>query len=290
MNIICLNGEFIELEEAHISPTDAGFMHGHGVFETMRAEEGILLHAADHFARLARGARVLEIPFHFAPEELLALCQQVLDANGLEEARLRLTLTAGPLRGQPIASREGEPTLAITATALDDSLDDTRDRGWRAVTVPIPRNHRSPLATIKSTNYLDSILAKRMARQAGFDEAILLNTAGLLAEGSMTNLFVVRGERVLTPPISDGALPGIQRSRIAGLAGACGFDFAEESLTADALVSADEAFLTNAVIEIMPLVAIGQHEINDGQPGEATEALYTAHRYDIEGLLDQSRH
>lgn len=289
MNVICLNGEFIDLEDAHISPTDAGFLHGHGVFETLRVEEGIALHATDHFARLARGARVLEIPFQVAPDELLALCQQVLDVNALEDARLRITLTAGPLRGHPIASREGEPTLAITATALDSRIDDARTQGWRAVIVPIPRNHHSPLATIKSTNYLDSILARRIARQSGYDEAILLNTDGLIAEGSMTNLFLIREQRLLTPPVTDGALPGIQRGRLPALAAQCNLQFSEETLCADDLIAADEAFLTNAILQIVPLCAIGQHAIGDGHPGPHTKALYATHRATIARLLHQTR-
>ncbi|MDK2972149.1 MAG: branched-chain amino acid aminotransferase [Candidatus Sumerlaeota bacterium] len=285
MDTICLNGEFIALESARVSATDAGLLLGEGVFETLRVERGQVLFAEDHFARLGRGLRILEIPFVVEPENLLALCQQVVDANELEDARLRITVTRGPMRNQPIVAREGEPTLVITATALDARMDEKRYRGWRLVMAPHPRNHRSPLATVKSTSYLESSLARRYAVRLGFDDALLLNTDGLVAETSVANIFLVQSGLVKTPPIADGPLPGTMRGRIAELCGVAGVGFAEESLTVEDLLAADEVFVTNALIQVMPVVAIGEREIADGQTGACAARLQTALRARIDAEL-----
>lgn len=285
MDIVCLNGEFFPMDEARVPATDAGLLLGDGVFETIRVEGGQLLHHREHFARLARGVRVLEIPFVVQTEDLLALCHQAVDANGHRDARLRITVTRGPLRNLPITPSEGEPTLVITATALDPRHEETREAGWRAVVAPHPRNHRSPLATVKATSYLDSLLARRYALRLGFDEALMLNTDGLVAEAAMANVFLVRGGAVLTPPLADGALPGIMRGRTIEIAAKLGTECAEASLTVEDIVTADEVFFTNALIQIMPVVQVGEREIGDGEPGAVTRRLFAEHRREVADYL-----
>jgi len=289
MDTVCLNGEFLPLSQAMVSVTDAGFLLGDGVFETMRAEEGHPLFPADHFARLARGARSLGIAVPCEPEELLAWCEQVLDANGLTDARMRVTLTRGPVRSQPIAEREGAPALAVTATPLDPRLGEERAQGWRLAVAPHLRNERSPLASIKATSYLESLLARRYARAHGFDEALLLNTVGAVAEGAMANVFAVRDERISTPPAADGALPGTMRARILKLAAAAGWDAREESLSLEDLLAADEVFLTNAIMEVMPVVGIGERLVAAGLPGPAAKALQAAWRAEARKFLAARR-
>ncbi|MBI5154561.1 aminotransferase class IV [Candidatus Poribacteria bacterium] len=289
MNTVCLNGEFHDFDGARIPASDAGFLLGDGLFETMRAEEGHVLHADEHFARLARGARVLEIPYRVRTEDLLALCQQVLDANHLQQARVRLTLTRGPVRGLPAAADEGEPVLLITATRLDNTLERDRREGWRAMLAPFPRNHRSPLASIKATSYLEPLLGRRYAARHGFHEALFLNTDGRLAEGAMTNLFLVRGGTVMTPPVAEGALPGIMRQLTIRACETAGIPFEESRLSAEDLVGSDEAFVTNAIIELMPLVQFGERGLSGGQPGEMTRRLHEEHRREVEAVLDGFR-
>jgi branched-subunit amino acid aminotransferase/4-amino-4-deoxychorismate lyase len=291
MPVIYLNGHFLEQTEAALDPLDRGVLLGDGLFETVRCEDGQLLYHLAHFARMGRGARVLEIPWVMKPEELLDLCQQVLDANNLSTARLRVTLTRGELHGSPeIQPSATAPTLIIAAAPFDSELvDEARERGWHASLVPFPINHRSPLASIKSTSYLDRLLARREARRAGAEEGIVLNSDGLLAEGALSNVFIVRGNSVFTPPVQDGALPGIMRLKVGLLCPRLGIDYREESLTVEDLVRSQEAFFTNSLIEIMPLVTLGDKTIGSGQPGEITKRLQAAVREDVKEFLTKMR-
>ena len=287
MPIIYLNGRFLERDDAALDPLDRGVLLGDGLFETIRCEAGQLLFHEAHFARLARGARTVEIAWNMPSEELLQICQHVLDANSLELARLRVTLTRGELGNSP---EIGEPatsaTLIVHAAALgQERLDAARSKGWTAKAVHFPLNHRSPMARIKSTSYQEHLLGRLDARRAGHDEGLFLNTAGLLAEGTMSNLFAVREGEVLTPPVEDGALPGIMRGRIAGLCERAGLAYRERSLTLDELRTAEEAFLTNSLVEVMPLAAVEGFPIGTGKPGEQTGRLYSEHRRDVESFL-----
>lgn len=290
MNLIALNGEFVELESARVPATDAGFLLGDGVFETIRVEGGQLLGAADHFARLARGVRVLEIPYKVDSEHLLALSHQVLDANGRTEARLRITVTRGALRGNPIAESEGEPTEVIAAAPLPpDPLEDGRT-GWSALLAPNPRNERSPAAAIKCTSYIESLLARRVAQRAEFDEAIVLNTRGTIAEASMANLFLVSGGELRTPPVEDGALPGTMRARVLRAARRLEIPTHEETLSVEELFAADEVFLTNAMIQIVPLERLGERMLSVPEAKRSVaQRLLHAIRQEVEAWLREGR-
>lgn len=287
MSIIYLNGKFIERDEASLDPLDRGVLLGDGIFETVRCEGGQLLFHVAHFGRIGRGARLLEIPFNMTSEELLQICQHVLDANHLREARLRITLTRGELGNSPeIGDPATSPTLIVHVGPFDrERLEAARLAGWNAHMIRFPLNHRSPLARIKSTCYQEHLLGRLEARRAGADEGIFLNTDGLLAEGAMSNLFIVRGETVLTPPVEDGALPGIVRLKVGIICDRLGIEYREESLTLEDLDGAREAFMTNSLIELMPLVRVGGHRIADGTPGEVTRRLHREHRRDVETFL-----
>lgn len=291
MPVIHLNGRFLEQSEAALDPLDRGMLLGDGVFETIRCEEGQLLFHVAHFARLARDARILEIPWNRTNEEMLQICQQVLDANGLRRARLRLTLTRGEGSTSPeIAPGNTPPTLLIHAAAVDqEHLDRQRATGWTLAPSAIPVNHRSPLATVKTTSYVERLLARREARRHGADEALMLNTDGLVAEGAMTNLFAIRGEEVLTPPVEDGALPGIMRMKIGLLCPRLGLRYREMSITREELESAETVFCTNAVLEMMPVAAVGGRKIQLPGKGSVFHRLFQEHRRDIEQFLGLMR-
>lgn len=287
MSVLYLNGQFHEHHEAALDPLDRGVLLGDGIFETIRFEEGQLLFHVAHFARLGRNARIVEIPWNAPPEELLDICQQVIDANGLRRGRLRITLTRGETGASPeIGAASGAPTIIVHANPINqEALDAQRARGWSLGLAPFPLNHRSPLAVVKSTSYQANLLARHHARRDGHDEAILLNTDGLLAEGAMSNLFAVRDGRVLTPPIEDGALPGILRLKLGILCARVGIGWAEESLALDDLRGADEAFCSNVIMEVMPVVRIGDRPVGSGKPGPIAARLQREHRNDVEQFL-----
>ncbi len=289
MDVISLNGEFVPLGEARVEATDAGVLVGEGVFETLRVERGQIIGFAEHLARMARGLRVLGISWRHDPEELLARAQAVLDANDIANARLRITITRGPLRGHPIAETEGEPTEIITATRLDGRTDADREHGWRLMISPWPRNERSPLAAIKCTSYAESLLARRQAQAMGFDEALMLNTRGLVAEASMANVFMVSGGRLYTPRVEDGALPGTMRGRVLRVAERQGMEVRVEAMNAEDLWNAEEVFLTNALIQVMPVVLVGERLIGNGMPGPVAQGLFAGWRDEVATLIGESR-
>ncbi|MCC6546359.1 aminotransferase class IV [Candidatus Sumerlaeota bacterium] len=287
MTILYLNGKFVEQQDAALDPLDRGVLLGDGIFETIRCEEGQLLFHSAHFARLGRNARIMEIPWNVHSEELLQICQQCLDANQLDSARIRITLTRGELGSSPeINASATAPTLIISAHAINQRMiDESRERGWTARIVQFPLNHRSPLSEVKSTSYQERLLARMVAKRDGYDEGVMLNTDGLLAEGAMTNIFIARSGKILTPPVEDGALPGIMRLRLGMISARLGFLYSEESLTAYDLLTADEAFFTNAIIEVMPLVRLDDNVIADGKPGLVSRRLQEENRRDVAAFL-----
>ncbi|TAK56459.1 MAG: branched-chain amino acid aminotransferase, partial [Dehalococcoidia bacterium] len=151
-------------------------------------------------------------------------------------------------------------------------------RGASAVVADVRRNETSPLSRLKTLNYLNNLLARRAARAAGADEALFLNTRGDVAEGAASNVFIVRGRELLTPPASAGALPGIARATVLELAPTLGLTPRESTLTLDSIRTADEAFLTNSLMEVLPLVRLDGAPIAGGRPGSATQSLRAAYR------------
>jgi branched-chain amino acid aminotransferase len=208
--ILWLNGALIPAAEARIAPDDRGLLLGDGLFETIRVQAGAPRHLAAHLARLRRGAQVIGLPLPALDWPTLdwpAVLADTLAANGLTEGSLRLTVTrgSGP-RGLPPPA-DPRPTVLVTAAPAAPAPPPARLILARTTR----RNEFSPLATIKSLNYLDGILARREATERGADDAILLNTRGRAAETTVSTLFVVLGTRILTPSVAEGALPGVAR-------------------------------------------------------------------------------
>lgn len=268
---MCIDGAYVPREEAKVAASDAGLLYGRGLFETFRARRGAVYRLERHFDRLQTGARTLGIPLAMALAELCVAVRELTERCGLEDARVRLTLTAGPAGGRP--------SLLIEARAATDYPARLYEHGASALVASARRNETSPLARLKSLNYLDNLLAREEARRAGVDEALFLNTRGFLADGSAANIFLVRGGKLVTPPVEDGALPGVTRGAVLELARSARIPAGEASLTLDDLLAADEAFLTNAVAAVMPLVTVEGKGVGAGEPGPLTRrlrALYEA--------------
>ncbi len=236
--IVWLNGELLPADAARIYPSDRGLMLGDGVFETIRIQGRQPMHLAQHLARLRAGAAVLGIPVNWSYAALAQAILAVTEAAGLANAAARLTLTRGPASRGVLPAGEAHPTVLMTAGPLPAPASP----GHAIIAASTRRNQASPLSRIKSLNYLDSIIARREAAGRAADDAILLDTRGHLAESTAANLFVVQGETILTPPLADGALPGITRARLlaSGLA-------EERTLLPEGLSGASAAFLTNSL-------------------------------------------
>ena len=274
--IVYLNGYLMPLGQASISVLDYGFLYGYGLFETMRAYGGKIFRLDSHLSRLARAAEILGLPI-----EALELKDAVMDtiqANKLGDARIRITISMGEGGMVPDPSTCGKPTVLILAGHYQPYPEQVYQKGFRAVVSSIRRNSQSPLSRLKSANYLESMLAKQEARAAGVDEALCLNEKGLLAEASMSNIFLVTDGILRTPGQESGVLPGIIRETIMELASQLGINTLEQDIRLDELFQAQEAFFTNSLIEVMPLIEVDGKFIGSGRPGSLTQRLMVAYK------------
>ena len=274
--IVYLNGSLIPRSQASISALDYGFLYGYGLFETMRAYGGRVFRLDSHLRRLARSAEILGLPI--GTLDLKGAVMDTIQANQLSEARVRITISIGEGGMVPDPSTCNRPTVLILAGHYQPYPEQVYQKGFRAVVSSIRRNSGSPLSRLKSANYLESILARQEARAAGVDEALCLNEKGLLAEASMSNIFLVTDGILRTPGQESGILPGITRETILELASPLGINTLEHDIRLDELSQAQEAFLTNSLIEVMPLTEIDGKPIGSGRPGSVTKRLMVAYR------------
>jgi branched-chain amino acid aminotransferase len=278
---VWLNGALVDAESGCLSPSDHGLLVGDGVFETLRCYAGVPFALADHLARLEAGARALwlEPP---APDELAGATHAVIAANGLEDARMRITLTSGA--GPPgLARGEREPTVLVSALPLTP---------WPPTATAIVsrwrRDEDDPLRGVKTVSLVASVMALAEARAQGASEAIVLNRRGDVCEATTANVFVVSDGRVATPSLRSGCLAGITRERVLALCADLGLGGVETELPASALAVAHELFLTSSTREVQPLVEVDGQPVGDGSPGEVTTQLALAYSDMVERELELS--
>ena len=241
---VWLNGDVVRTSEARLSPFEHGFTVGNGVFETLAFREGAFVALQRHHDRLVHSctAMGLQVP---SLETFRSALLEVMQANGMTEARLRFTVSAG--EGLPATNAvEGNATMLAVATPL---------KPWppteSVVIVPWTRNEHDPLAGIKSTSYGGNVRALAYARARGAGEAIFANTRGQLCEGTGSNVFLVRDGRVLTPPLTSGCLAGITRALVIASS-----EVAEQDIPIEWFEQADEAFLTSSTRDVHPIASI----------------------------------
>lgn len=230
-----LNGQILDSAAANILVTDRGFTLGDGLFETIRVRAGRMQRLPAHIARLTRGAHLLGIPM--PDQDVLEALEMVRTANALDDGVLRLTLTRGSGPRGVLPPANPEPTLLITPAPMAPLPPPAR----LIIATVTRRNEMSPLAGVKSLNYLDNILARQEAATRQTDDALLLNTQGRIAETSIANIFALIEGRLLTPPLQDGALPGVMRAAMLGQGAQ------EHPLAPEDLAGAEELFLTSSL-------------------------------------------
>ncbi|TAK27597.1 MAG: branched-chain amino acid aminotransferase [Chloroflexota bacterium] len=270
--VVYVNGSFVRTSEPSIAPLDRGFTLGDGVFETMRVDNGQTFRLGAHLERLRAALAQLDITLPHGDAELEATIGDLLTSNGLRRASVRLAVSRGvpETRGlMPGRIRLG-PTVVIQAEPFAGYPQEQYMRGFSAVFATIRRNETSPTAYIKSANYLDSILVRMAAAAAGADEGLMLNMAGNVACGSMSNVFAVTEGRLRTPPITAGILAGITRATVIEIANREHLLVVEDDLTREEFLASDEAFLTNSLMGVMPLTRVDARSIGTGQPGPVT--------------------
>ena len=273
-----VNGRLVGESEPSLSLLERGLTLGDGVFETMLAAGCNLFRPSEHLERLAQGAALLAIGLPPA-QHLLAAVLDTLSANRLSAAVVRLTVSRGPDAGRGLDVSPGvTPTVIVRVTAYEPRARD--QPGLAAVFSSVRRNESSPLCRVKCLSYADNVLARLEARRRGADEAILLNSAGEVCCASAANIFVARGETLVTPPVESGALPGITRRDVLELAAARGLTVREAPVLPPDLAAADEVFITNTVVGVAGITSLEGRAIGSGRPGEMT-GLLTADRQSL---------
>ena len=277
---VYINGDLVPAEEAGIPFDDRAVLYGDGVFETVRAYRGRPFRLERHLDRLEDGCRVLRLEPPERTEEIKNAVMSLLQENGLSEegdAYVRITATGGPSTGPKMLERTGPTGLFIIARPYEGYPEHLYREGVSLVISGIKRNSSSPLSSLKSSNYLESLIARQEAIDQGADDAVMLTTAGNLAEATSSNLFMVREGNVLTPDIGCGFLPGVTREAVIELCGKLGITCTPVMAGTDVLVSADEVFLTSSLMEVMPVCKIARKQVPKC-PGRVTARLAEAYR------------
>ncbi len=281
-NWIYVNDKLVLEKEATISPFDHGFLYGHALFETMRVYQGKVFCLTEHLRRLHDSSKRLGWPEWFNAENLAAAIYQTLEKNKLQDASVRLTVSRGIGASRPDPSTCSQVTIIVFTYPLQPFSTTVYEQGWSLAQSSIRRNLTSPLCGLKVGNYLDNILAKAQAKEKGADEALLLNTKGTVAEGTMCNVFLVVDDQLITPDEDSGLLPGITRNCVLELARNARIKVEERQVDPDELLTSSEMFITSSLLEIMPVTRLDQRMVGDGRPGPITKFLQKEYKRKVE--------
>lgn len=277
---VYVDGKLVSKDDAKISVFDHGLLYGDGVFEGIRTYDGLIFKLKEHIDRLYQSAHSIMLEIPMSKKGLIEAVKQTLRANKLKNAYIRLIVTrgVGDLGLDP--RRCQKPSIIVITDKIALYPEKFYKQGMEIITVPTRRNIPEALnPQIKSLNYLNNILAKIEAVNAGVEEAIMLNSEGYIAECTGDNLFIVKRATLLTPPVYIGSLRGITRDVIFDLAKAIKIPVREEVLTRHDLFNADECFLTGTAAEAIPVVKIDGRKIGDGKPGKITlKLIHKFHR------------
>jgi len=272
---VYIDGKFYPKSEAKVSVYDHGLLYGDGVFEGIRAYNGVVFKLREHIDRLFRSAHTIMLQIPLTKNQMIKAVLDTLKKNKLKDSYIRLVVTrgAGDLGLDP--RKCSKPTMFIITEPL--IALHAKEKKKDGITAMISWVKRDPVdATtheVKSLNYLNSILAKIEANIAGVDEAICLDKTGFVSEGVAENIFVVRGGKIFTPPTCTGALPGITRGVVMKLAERLGYSVTESNITPNELFNADEVFFTGTAAEVVPVREINKRKVGDGKPGPVTRRI-----------------
>jgi branched-chain amino acid aminotransferase len=271
---VYIDGKFYDERNAKVSVFDHGLLYGDGVFEGIRAYHGRVFKLKEHIDRLFYSAKALLLELPMTHARLMRAVVETCRKNKLRDGYIRLVVTRGigTLGLNPNSCKR--PSVIIIADKIQLYPKEMYERGMAIVTVPTTRNlHNAVNPAIKSLNYLNNILAKIEANIAGVEEAIMLNNEGYVAECTGDNLFILKNGEMFTPPLSAGALYGITRGVVIGMAREAGIAVSEPNLTRYDLFNADECFLTGTGAELIPVTKIDGRVIGSGKPGPVTRSL-----------------
>ena len=283
---VFLNDKFVDRKEAVVSVFDHGYLYGDGIYETLRAYGGRIFMLQQHLARLQRSGRSIGLDLPMPEKEWPALLREAISRNGLTDAYLRITISRGEGEIGLDPALCPRPTVVILVKPFAPYPPDLFQDGVSLTIVQVRRNLSAALSPqIKSLNFLNNILAKQEATRARAFDGIMLNAEGYLTECSISNIFFVRGGRLCTPSLECGILDGITREVVLLLARENGVPIEEGRYTAEALRQADECFLTNTTMEIMPVRELDNMPVGSGRPGPLTLKLRELFRSNLSRFL-----
>jgi branched-chain amino acid aminotransferase len=268
---IYLNGSFVKKTEAKISVFDHGLLYGDGIFEGIRVYRGCVFRLEDHLERLEYSAKALLLKMPWSRSEISEMVCETCRVNNIRDGYIRLIVTrgVGSLGLSPKSC--SNPSIIVIADKIQLYSEELYERGLKIITVPTRRSSPAMLPPmIKSLNYMNNILAKIEAQHSGYEEAIMLDDAGYIAECTGDNLFIIHKGIMYTPPTSAGALKGITRESAIQVARELGIDVEEKNLTRYDVWIADECYLTGTAAEVIPVVEVDGRVIGEGVPGAVT--------------------
>ena len=267
---VFLNGRLVDIDKARIPVTDSGFLYGAGLFETMRSHNGVVFALKDHLDRLFFSAGSLSINNPYDRKRLTDAIYRVLRVNKLTSARLRLTLTGGPV-SEPDERRK--PTLLITATELQPYPAEYYRKGVTVVLCPFRQNPGEPVYGHKTTSYFSRMIALNLAHQKRAAEALWFTVDNRLAEGCVSNVFLVKDSVLFTPPIRTPVLAGVARKTVCQIVLQESLKLVEKDLYIDDVLGADEIFLTNVIMQVLPVSNVEKHVVGAGAVGPIAKGL-----------------
>jgi branched-chain amino acid aminotransferase len=294
MSFTWLNDSFVEESQASISLRDTGLLHGAGVFTTMRSYRGRVFRLEQHLRRLRDSCEALFIPLQYKDAALTDAVHELLARNALSDARLRLTVTRGTARADPLHGTHLQPNVFLTAAPLEPYPPEFYQRGLTVILLDEQKLNPYDLqAGHKTLNYLSRLAALREANRRGAGEALWFNVHNALQSGSISNVLIVKNNALITPPTNaelrdagvaaatvypkSAVLPGITRGAILEIATRENIDVKLASIDVKQLLEADEVFLTNSIMQVMPVCRIERKAIGDDKPGPLTRRLAEAY-------------
>ena len=276
---IYLNGKFVDKEDAKISVFDHGLLYGDGVFEGIRLYSGCVFKLDEHLERLEFSAKAILLDLPMSREELAEAVCECCRQNELQDGYVRLVVTRGPGHLGLSPDGCGPAGVIIIADNIQLYPEELYETGLKIITVPTRRINAAALPpAVKSLNYLNNILAKIEAKKVGFQEALMLNDKGEIAECTGDNVFVYSKSVLYTPPLDAGSLRGITRGTVMDIAEELGVELREQALTRYDLWTSEECFLTGTAAEVIPCVEVDHRSVGSGQPGEMTKQFISRFR------------
>lgn len=270
---IFLNDKIIKETEGFISAMDRGFLYGDGLFETLRTYRRNPFCLEDHVGRLSYSSKYFDIPFHHTLQQIRYIIGQLIAQNGLSDAYIRMTLSRGSSSHGLIPRHPCNPTFAIHAKPLTVYPPAWRTTGLSLMTSSFRRSDTCPVSSHKTLNFMTNYLVKKEAIDHGYHDAIILNTNNQVTECAVSNVFIVEKNTVITPSLKTNILPGVTRKIILRLCKESGISVSEEEFGMERVLAAEEIFVTNSLMEVMPASKIDGKPIGNTVPGAITKIL-----------------